>query len=194
MRRLLPFAFMLACAQDDDGGDELGAPQTSSAAAETTTTAPADDGDEDGSSSDAPATDGSSSSEDGEDDHAADETSSGSASDGSTTASDDAADDGASAECMELMACCDQLGADIYTGCATVVDLAMPDLCSSTLDTYHGEGYCTGEPYCDELADCCPELPPGQGWQDTCTYYADLGNQPQCAMLIGDYQMSGYCM
>ncbi len=92
------------------------------------------------------------------------------------------------------MACCDQLGADIYVGCTTVVDLAMPGLCDSTLATYHQDGYCTGDPYCDELAACCGELPPGPGWEETCTYYADLGNQPQCAMLISDYQLSDYCL
>lgn len=102
--------------------------------------------------------------------------------------------EGGSAECTALMACCDQLGADVYGGCVQVVDLAMPGLCDSTLSTYHQQGYCTGESFCADLAACCPELPPGQGWQDTCTYYADLGNQPQCAMLIGDYQLSGYCM
>ena len=66
-------------------------------------------------------------------------------------------------------------------------------LCQQILATYHGEGYCTGETYCADLGDCCGEMPAGPGWGDTCNYYADLGNQPQCAMLISDYQLSGYC-
>lgn len=120
-----------------------------------------------------------------------------------TTAADDAStDDGDTGTptdtrgfgtCGELEACCEAIGADLYAGCIAVVDMGNVDLCDSILATYHGEGYCTGEPYCDELGDCCPELPPGPGWQDTCWYYADFGNQPQCLMLIGDYQLSGYC-
>jgi hypothetical protein len=115
--------------------------------------------------------------------------------DGSTDAEDTGTpgDTSGAGACGELEACCDAIGADLYAGCITVVDMGNVDLCDSILATYHTEGYCTGEPYCDELGDCCPELPPGPGWQDTCWYYADLGNQPQCLMLIGDYQLSGYC-
>jgi len=29
---------------------------------------------------------------------------------------------------------------------------------------------------------------------ETCMYYADLGNRPQCAILISDYQLSDYCL
>jgi hypothetical protein len=75
----------------------------------------------------------------------------------------------------------------------SVVDMGNVGLCSQILSTYHNEGYCTGETFCAELGACCDELPPGPGWADTCEYYADFGNQPQCAMLIGDYQLSGYC-
>ena len=110
-----------------------------------------------------------------------------------TTGSSETSDSGG-AECQELEACCDQLGADIYTGCITVVDMGNAGLCQQILSTYHGDGYCTGETYCLELGQCCSELPPGVGWADTCNYYADLGNQPQCAMLISDYQLSNYCL
>ncbi len=111
--------------------------------------------------------------------------------DASTTAT--TGDERPSAECLELSECCEQIGADLYAGCNTVVQMENADLCDSILTTYHQDGYCTGESFCAELGDCCAELPPGVGWQDTCEYYADLGNQPQCAMLIGDYQLSGYC-
>jgi len=164
---------------DDDGDD---GPVTSSA----------DAGDDDGDGDDGPDPMTSSGAAEAE-------TSESGGGDASTNAGgidssgDGAMDDGGSIECAALMECCEQLGADIYTGCATVVDLAMPALCDSTLSTYHQEGYCTGETFCADLGACCDELPPGDGWQDTCTYYADLGNQPQCAMLIGDYQLSGYC-
>lgn len=100
---------------------------------------------------------------------------------------------GQAIECEELQACCDELGPDLYGGCMTVVQMDDPGLCDQILATYHGEGYCTGEMWCEQLAACCSELPPGPGWEETCSYYAELGNQPQCAMLIGDYQLSGYC-
>lgn len=109
-----------------------------------------------------------------------------------TSATD--SDSGPSAECTELLDCCDQIGADLYPGCSAVVQMENAGLCDSILANYFQEGYCTGETYCAELGDCCPELPPGVGWQDTCEYYADFGNQPQCAMLIGDYQLSSYCL
>ncbi len=101
--------------------------------------------------------------------------------------------DGSSVECTELADCCNQIGADLYMGCSTVVEMGGADLCDSILSSYLQQGYCTGETFCADLGDCCSELPPGVGWQDTCEYYTDLGNQPQCAMLIGDYQLSGYC-
>lgn len=112
---------------------------------------------------------------------------------GETTAGETAGDEGPSAECVELEACCDEIGSDLYAGCMSVVQMESPALCDSILTTYHQEGYCTGEAYCAELGECCAELPPGPGWQDTCEYYADFGNQPQCAMLISDYQLSDYC-
>lgn len=113
--------------------------------------------------------------------------------DSATSSSETGGDDGPAVQCTELEACCDEIGSDLYSGCITVVQMANPDLCDSILTTYHQEGYCTGETFCAELGDCCSELPPGPGWQDTCEYYADFGNQPQCAMLIGDYQLSDYC-
>lgn len=119
---------------------------------------------------------------------------SGSSGDGPTPATESGDGETASVLCAELEDCCDQIGSDLYGGCITVVQMANPDLCDSILSTYHQEGYCTGETFCAELGECCSELPPGPGWQDTCEYYADFGNQPQCAMLIGDYQLSNYCL
>lgn len=110
-----------------------------------------------------------------------------------TSADESGGDDGPSAQCVELEACCDQIGSALFGGCISVVQMDSPELCDSILTNYHQEGYCTGETYCAELGDCCAELPPGPGWQETCEYYADFGNQPQCAMLIGDYQLSDYC-
>ena len=204
-RRRWPWmALLVATACGDPGGDPLAdagehaddAAESSTADDPTNDDAPADDDDDDTTS--AGEADDDSAAESGTTD-AGD--SSGPAADAAST--DDGAvetsgdpsggDDGASAECTALMECCKELGADIYAGCVMVVDLAMPGLCDQILATYHGDGYCTGETWCADLAACCGELPPGPGWQDTCTYYADLGNQPQCAMLIGDYQLSGYC-
>lgn len=105
-----------------------------------------------------------------------------------------AGDEGRGAACVELEACCDEIGSALFGGCISVVQMDNPALCDSILTNYHQEGYCTGETFCAELGDCCPELPPGPGWQETCEYYADFGNQPQCAMLIGDYQLSDYCL
>lgn len=112
---------------------------------------------------------------------------------GETSAGETGNDDGASTQCVELEGCCDEIGSALFAGCISVVQMENPDLCDSILTNYHQEGYCTGETFCAELGDCCSELPPGPGWQDTCEYYADFGNQPQCAMLIGDYQLSDYC-
>jgi hypothetical protein len=193
MKRLvIGFALASGCAAAPDDGV---ASESSSSSG-----APVEDGDD---GDDAPEDDGGSSDDDAPAESSGDGTSVGSTggdssedgSDGGTDTGGHGSEDGggASVECAALMECCDQLGADIYVGCVTVVDLEMPALCDSTLATYHQEGYCTGETFCEDLGDCCGELPPGPGWQDTCTYYADLGNQPQCAMLIGDYQLSGYC-
>lgn len=129
-------------------------------------------------------------------DSAASESSSGTATSGEdeTSAAETGGDEGPSAQCVELEACCDEIGSALFAGCISVVQMESPELCDSILTNYHQEGYCTGETFCAELGDCCPELPPGPGWQDTCEYYADFGNQPQCAMLIGDYQLSDYCL
>ncbi len=118
---------------------------------------------------------------------------SGSSGEGETSAAETGGGEGPSAQCVELEACCDQIGSALFGGCISVVQMDSPELCDSILTNYHQEGYCTGETYCAELGDCCAELPPGPGWQETCEYYADFGNQPQCAMLIGDYQLSDYC-
>jgi hypothetical protein len=110
-----------------------------------------------------------------------------------TGALDTADDGGPPPECEALQDCCEQIGPDLYPGCSTVVQNGDAGLCDQILTTYHQDGYCTGETWCDDLAGCCGDLPAGPGWADTCWYYAELGNQPQCAMLIGDYQLSGYC-
>lgn len=191
--RLGLLGLALACGADDgrsrDDAETTDTPQA------TATTAPATTGDEDDSAATDTTTTLTASS--GDDDGAQGTTTSDDVGDETTSAPEvpgtTGGDDGGSAECDALMACCEQIGADVYAGCVQVVDLAMPGLCDSILDTYHQEGYCTGESFCAELEACCGELPPGPGWEETCTYYADLGNQPQCAMLIGDYQLSGYC-
>ena len=100
---------------------------------------------------------------------------------------------GAGASCQALDACCDELGADMYSACKTIVDMGQEATCESTLQTYHQNGYCTGSTACADLAVCCPQLPPGPGWQDTCNYYVDLNNAPQCEYLLGTYQTDGYC-
>lgn len=81
----------------------------------------------------------------------------------------------------------------MYSACKSVVGMGQPATCNSILTTYHQEGYCTGSTACSDLEDCCPELPPGPGWQDTCYTYVDLNNAPQCEYLVGSYQQSGYC-
>ena len=111
-----------------------------------------------------------------------------------TSSAETGGDEGPSAQCVELEACCDEIGSALFGGCISVVQMDSPELCDSILTNYHQEGYCTGETFCAELGDCCGALPPGPGWQETCEYYADFGNQPQCAMLIGDYQLSDYCL
>jgi hypothetical protein len=191
MHRCWPLLVLLACAPSNDAGESTSTEDGGG----TSPTGSGDDGPNDASTGGGPTTSGAeveTSAADGADA----ETTTADASETTTTTPADStgAEGGGSAECDDLMACCEQLGADIYVGCATVVDLDMPGLCDSTLATYHQEGYCTGEPYCDDLAACCGELPPGPGWEETCTYYADLGNQPQCAMLISDYQLSDYCL
>lgn len=118
----------------------------------------------------------------------------GSSGTGQTSADETGGGEGPSAQCVELESCCDEIGSALFGGCMSVVEMGSPALCDSILTNYHQEGYCTGETFCTELGDCCDELPPGPGWQETCEYYADFGNQPQCAMLIGDYQLSDYCL
>lgn len=201
MPRCLPLLALLACAPSSDAGaptatgdsSDVSTSLSASSAEGPATGGPSTGDDSDPSASDA--ADDASAGSDTADDAATTESTTGDQGETASTAPAEStgADGGASAQCDDLMACCEQLGADIYAGCATVVDLDMPELCESTLATYHQEGYCTGEPYCDDLGACCSELPPGPGWEETCTYYADLGNQPQCAMLISDYQLSGYC-
>ena len=61
------------------------------------------------------------------------------------------------------------------------------------LQSYHSNGYCAGNTACAELAACCPQLPPGQGWKDTCDDYVDLNNASQCEYLMGTYLQDGYC-
>ncbi len=195
MNRCLPLLALLGCAPTNDAGESTSTGDGGEVA--TSPAGPSDDGPSNPTTGSGPSTSAAeveTTAGDGATDDA--ETSAAEAGETTTTTPTDSTggQDGGSVECDELMACCDQLGADIYVGCATVVDLDMPGLCDSTLATYHQEGYCTGEPYCDDLGACCGELPPGPGWEETCTYYADLGNQPQCAMLISDYQLSGYCM
>ena len=194
---LAPLA-LLGCAPTNDAGESTSTGDGGEVA--TSPAGPSDDGPSNPTTGSGPSTSAAEveTTAGGAGDGATDdaETSAAEAAETTTTTPTDSTggEGGGSVECDELMACCDQLGADIYVGCATVVDLDMPGLCDSTLATYHQEGYCTGEPYCDDLGACCGELPPGPGWEETCTYYADLGNQPQCAMLISDYQLSGYCM
>lgn len=156
------------------GGTPTGEPTTAAMAESTesgATTGPLPTGDSDGTSS-GPATSGQD----------------------ATSSAETGGDEGPSTQCAELEACCDEIGSALFGGCIAVVQMDSPELCDSILTNYHQEGYCTGETFCAELGDCCPELPPGPGWQETCEYYADFGNQPQCAMLIGDYQLSDYCL
>ena len=129
---------------DDDDGDD--GPVTSSA----------DAGDDDGDGDDGPDPATSSGAVEASESEGGDGSTDGSNDDGGVDSSGDGAmdDGGGSVECAALMECCEQLGADIYTGCATVVDLAMPALCDSTLSTYHQEGYCTGETFCADLGAC----------------------------------------
>jgi hypothetical protein len=191
MHRCWPLLALLACAPSDDAGESTSTEDGGG----TSAAGPSDDGPGDAGTGGGPSTTGAEVETSASDDAEATSTTAASGETTTTATADSTGGDaGGSAECDALMACCDQLGADIYAGCTTVVDLAMPGLCDSTLATYHQEGYCTGDPYCDELAACCGELPPGPGWEETCTYYADLGNQPQCAMLISDYQLSDYCL
>jgi hypothetical protein len=96
--------------------------------------------------------------------------------------------------CQALDACCEELGSAMYSACKSVVQMGYEATCDSTLQSYHDNGYCTGSTACADLAACCPELPPGPGWQETCNYYVEVNNAPQCEHLIGDYQLSGYCL
>jgi hypothetical protein len=100
---------------------------------------------------------------------------------------------GPGASCLVLDACCEELGASMYSACKSVVQMGQEATCDSILQSYHQNGYCTGSTACAVLATCCPELPPGQGWKDTCDYYVEINNAPQCEHLIGDYQLAGYC-
>jgi hypothetical protein len=111
----------------------------------------------------------------------------------SSSAASGSSSSGGTGACASLDACCQTLSAQMYSACETVVSQGNDATCQSIHDTYVQSGYCTGGNNCALLEQCCPELPPGPGWQDTCTYYADLNNDPQCAMLISDYQLSGYC-
>jgi hypothetical protein len=95
--------------------------------------------------------------------------------------------------CTELDKCCDELGDQFYSACKSVVQMNYESTCESTLTTYHQNGYCTGANDCALLAQCCPQLPSGQGWKDTCDYYVQLNNQPQCQYLLGVYKQDGYC-
>jgi hypothetical protein len=97
------------------------------------------------------------------------------------------------ASCQALDACCEELGASMYSACKNVVDMGQEATCASVLDSYHQNGYCTGSTACADLAACCPQLPPGPGWQDTCNTYVELNNAPQCEYLMGVYQQDGYC-
>jgi hypothetical protein len=81
----------------------------------------------------------------------------------------------------------------MYSGCKSVVQMNYDATCLSTLDTYHTNGYCTGSPACSNLATCCPQLPPGPGWKDTCDDYVEVNNAPQCEYLLGTYKTDGYC-
>lgn len=81
----------------------------------------------------------------------------------------------------------------MYSACKSVVQMGQEATCESILLNYHQSGYCIGSTSCSDLATCCPQLPPGQGWQDTCDYYVDLNNATQCDYLMGVYQQDGYC-
>ncbi len=100
---------------------------------------------------------------------------------------------GTGASCTALSACCNDLGSQMAGGCMSIVSSGYEASCASALSSYHSGGYCTGGTHCATLASCCPSLPPGQGWQDTCNYYVDLNNDPQCESLYGTYQTDGYC-
>ena len=100
---------------------------------------------------------------------------------------------GSGASCLALDACCDELGSSMYSACKSVVDMGQEATCTSVLDSYHQNGYCTGSNACAILAACCPLLPPGPGWQDTCNSYVEINNAPQCEYLISVYQQDGYC-
>jgi hypothetical protein len=71
--------------------------------------------------------------------------------------------------------------------------MGLAATCESTLQTYHDSGYCTGSSACAQLATCCPQLPPGEGWRATCENYVEVNNAPQCEYLLATYQQDGYC-
>lgn len=95
------------------------------------------------------------------------------------------------AECVELDACCDDLGSSMYSGCKSIVSSNYAASCTSALDGYHGGGYCTGGTSCSTLATCCSTLP--SSWKSSCDSYVDLNNDGECQRLVGQYQTSGYC-
>jgi hypothetical protein len=100
---------------------------------------------------------------------------------------------GPGASCLALADCCDELGAAMYSACVTVFQLGQEATCDSTLVSYHQNGYCTDSTACADLATCCPQLPAGPGWKDTCDQYVEINNAPQCVYLLGVYQQDGYC-
>ncbi|MBI5533416.1 MAG: hypothetical protein HY898_11920 [Deltaproteobacteria bacterium] len=118
---------------------------------------------------------------------------SGGTSTGGTGASAGSGGGGTSPTCKELDACCEQLGSQMYSACKTVVQQNYEATCQSVLDSYHQNGYCTGSTSCADLAKCCPQLPPGQGWKDTCDYYVGVNNAQQCDYLLSTYKQDGYC-
>jgi hypothetical protein len=83
------------------------------------------------------------------------------------------------------------LGSAMYPACETLVDHDDEDSCTTALQTYLNEGYCTDGTHCQELASCCPELP--AEWQSTCLNRVDLNNDPECERIFGVYQTDGYC-
>lgn len=100
----------------------------------------------------------------------------------------------ASPECDALEVCCKAIGEPgTHSGCRSVVDLDMNDLCRRIHGDYQSMGWCSEGTSCATLAACCPSLMPSDGWRPTCERTTRDNNETQCARVLGGYQMGGYC-